>query len=222
MVDTGYADDVVEVIDEGAQGGAGDLGGEVAVDCVGDGEGNGLVCGAVGGGSFGLGGFAGGAEAFPGVVPGAVDEAGVEVNHDEASSGGDGANLVVGQVAGDVGEGAGGGVGGDDGGAGGGEHVGKGLVGDVGYVDDHPEGVHFVDDFATEGGQTPGARGEGAGRLRPVVGVGPGEGDRTDAEAIEGAEEGQVAADGMAPFEGEDDGELSGGVGCADVGGGEG
>ena len=152
-------DDVVEVGDERFRGWAGDAGGEVAVDLVGDVVGDGRALGGVVGGEGFVGGGECGLLGDPGLAVGLVDEGGVEVDHDDAAVGGDGAELVVGEVAGGFGEGAGGGVRGEDGGAGDGEDVGEGLVGDVGEIDHHAEAVHLGDDLAAEGGEAGGAAG---------------------------------------------------------------
>ncbi len=168
-----------------------------------------------------------GFEGDEGLAVGLVDEGGVEVDHDGAAVGGDGAELIVGEVAGRVAEGAGAGVRREDGGAGDGEDVGEGLVGDVGDVDHHAEAVHLGDDLAAEGGEAGRDGGvwgwvaEVAGGFGPVVGVGPGEGHVADAEGVVDAEEGEGVLDGVAAFDAHEDGELSGGVGGEDVGWGE-
>ena len=87
-----------------------------------------MGCGPVRGGGFLEGFVAGGLEGVPGEAPGLRDEGGEEVDHDDAAGGGDGAELVVGEVAWGVGEGAGGAVRGDDGGGGCGQNVFEALV----------------------------------------------------------------------------------------------
>ena len=121
-------------------------------------------------------------------------------------------------------EGAGGGVRGDDGSAGGGDDVPEGFVGDVGDVDDHAEAVHLGDDLFAEGGEAV-VVGDGgvvdvAGGVGPVVGVGPGEGHVTDAEAVVVAEEAEGVLDGVAAFDAHEDGEFSLLVRCDDLIGG--
>jgi hypothetical protein len=115
---------------------------------------------------------------FVGVAVGLGDEAGVEVDVDDAAFGvgtagvGYGAEHVVGHVARGVAEGAGVGVRGDDGGAGDDEGAVEGAVGDVGDVDHHAEAVHLVDDVFAELGEA--LFGVGDGLVVDVAGaVGP-------------------------------------------------
>ena len=148
----------------------------------------------------------------PGGAPGLVDEGGVEVDHDDAAVGGDGAELSSVRLRGwsvraraeewEAMMGA----------RGGGEGVPEGLVGDVGDVDHHAEAVHLADDVVAEGGEAvvvgDGGVVEVAGGVGPVVGVGPGEGHVADAEAVVEAEEAEGVLDGVAAFDADEDGEA--------------
>ena len=85
----------------------------------------------------------------------------------------------------------------------------RGPVGGVGDVDHHAEGVHFADDVAAEGGEAVVAPGvSGPEDVGQVVGVGPGEGHVTDAEAVEVAEAVERIFNGVAAFDAEEEGEI--------------
>ena len=103
---------------------------------------------------------------------------------------------------------------GDDGGACGFDDVPEGFVGDVGDVDHHAEAIHLLHDLFAEGRESVVVVDsfvfEVAGGVGPVVGVGPGEGHVTDAEAVVVAEEAEGVFDGVAAFDAHEDGEFPG------------
>ena len=214
VVDAGDFNDVIEVIDERVEGGAADFCGELAIDLVGgvvrDGQAFGFVIGFHGL----LGFFALGCLGVPGFAPFLVDEGGEEVDHDDAVVLLHGEEHLVGHVARGGGEGAGGGVRGDDGRARGGDDVPEGFVGDVGDVDHHAKSVHLLHDLFAEGGEAVVVVDffvfDVAGGVGPVVGVGPGEGHVTDAEAVVVAEKTERVFDGVAAFDAHEDAEFSG------------
>src|SRR5512141_2147963 len=79
------------------------------------------------------------------------------------------------------------------------DDVVKGLVGDVGDVDDHPQVVHGADDVAAEAGQAV-VHGFVARRIAPGVRVYVRQGHVAHAAGVEVAQDVEGVLDGVAPF----------------------
>ncbi len=206
VVDAGDFDDVIDVVDEVFDGAGGH--GIFLVPLF---HGGGVIFFV---GEF----FAGLARDFEHVAHAAGafgdDEAGVEVDHDDAAILFEAQEDVVGNVAGVLGDGVGGGVRGDDRRLGDVEDGVHGVGGDVGDVDEHAEAIHFEDYFAAESGEAVGGFGFVGGSVGPGEAVGVREGHVANAEFVIHAKEREGILDGMAAFDSDEAGDF---VGFADL-----
>src|SRR5690606_23470158 len=150
-----------------------------------------------------------------------LGEAGVEegregVDADDSSGGGECPELFVVQVPEVFGLCACAGVAGDDGRRALLQDVPEGGVRDVRDVDDHAKPVHLSHDFAPEGGEAA-VPGLVSGRVGPVVGVVPGEGEVACALPVQDTQFLDRVLDRVPALDADHEGDVATGVDLPDL-----
>ena len=138
-----------------------------------------------------------------------AQEAGEEVHAHHAAAGGQGADLVVGQVARVGTEGAAVGMGGHNGLARDGQHVVEAGVREVADVDHHAEPVHLPHHLFAQLGEAAAAAGV-PGAVRQVVTLVPRQADQANPQPVQEAQDAQPPLQGLSPFDADDRGHPAG------------